>query len=143
MNSEFTIAVHSLVYLAYTPERMATSDTIARNVNTHPSRVRKVLGCLRKHGYITTKEGPGGGFILTCSPDEVTLAEIYRITSMGSMKPAWCSGNVEEDCMVACHMAEVMDGIFREAEEQMLACLERTTVRSVLERIRSVRQQGR
>jgi DNA-binding IscR family transcriptional regulator len=42
MNSEFVIAVHSLVLLAYRPDGMATSDEIAANVCTHPARVRKV-----------------------------------------------------------------------------------------------------
>ena len=46
MNSEFTIAVHSLVLLAYLPERMASSETIAENVQTNPARIRKVMGVL-------------------------------------------------------------------------------------------------
>ncbi|KPV57673.1 Rrf2 family transcriptional regulator [Paenibacillus sp. A3] len=141
MNSEFTIAVHSLVLLAYRPDHMATSDMIAHNVDTHPARVRKVMGCLRKQGYVTTKEGSGGGFALNCHPDEVTLAEIYRATSFGSIKPSWCSGNVEEDCLVACNMTEVMDHIFTEAEEQMLIYLQRLTIQDVLERVLAKQQR--
>ncbi|MDF2719721.1 MAG: hypothetical protein K0R28_6646, partial [Paenibacillus sp.] len=30
MNSEFTVAVHSLVFLAYLPDHMASSELIAR-----------------------------------------------------------------------------------------------------------------
>ncbi len=112
MNSEFTIAVHSLVLLAYRSDRSATSEYIADNVGTHPARVRKVLSFLRKAGYVVTKEGSGGGYTLACDPDEVSLAEIYCITSIGSIKPSWCSGDEEEDCMIACNMADVMDGIF-------------------------------
>lgn len=141
MNSEFTIAVHSLVYLAYRPDQMATSDMIAHNVNTHPSRVRKVLSCLRKSGYVATKEGLGGGYILNCSPGQVSLAEIYRLISFGSIKPAWCSGKEDEECMVACHMAKVMDHIFCEAEQQMLSYLEKMTINGVLERVRAAQEQ--
>lgn len=139
MNSEFTIAVHSLVYLAYMPDRMATSEMIAHNVNTHPSRVRKVMSCLRKHGYIATKEGIGGGYLFARSPEQVTLAEIFRATSIGSIKPAWCSGNGDEDCMVACNMTEVMEHIFNDAEEQLLLYLQRVTVSDVLERVRAAK----
>ncbi|ALS25332.1 MULTISPECIES: RrF2 family transcriptional regulator [Paenibacillus] len=142
MNSEFTIAVHSLVLLAYRLDHMATSDMIAANVCTHPARVRKVMSCLKKQGYVATKEGTGGGYALNCNPAEVTLAQIYRATSIGSLKPSWCSGNEEEDCMIACNMADVMDQIFSEAEEQMLAFLSRVTIHDVLNRIREV-QSGK
>jgi Rrf2 family protein len=141
VNSEFTIAVHSLVFLAFRPDRTATSEMIAHNVNTHPARVRKVMSCMRKKGYIATKEGIGGGYRLNCDPGQVTLAEIYGATSFGSIKPAWCSGNLEEDCMVACNMAEVMDEIFCEAERQMLVYLQRTTVSDVLERVKAAQLQ--
>ncbi|UUZ92222.1 Rrf2 family transcriptional regulator [Paenibacillus sp. P25] len=140
MNSEFTIAVHSLVLLAYRPDHMATSDMIAHNVCTHPARVRKVMSCLRKMGYVATKEGGGGGYLLSCDPEVVTLAEIYRTTSIGSIKPAWCSGDVEQDCMVACNMAEVMEEIFTEAEQQLLNYLQHLTVSHVLERLRVTQQ---
>ncbi|WNQ09075.1 Rrf2 family transcriptional regulator [Paenibacillus aurantius] len=141
MNSEFTIAVHSLVFLAYQPDRMASSDRIAHNVNTHPSRVRKVMSCLRKQGYVAAKEGIGGGFILSCDPEEVTLAEIYRATSMGTFKPSWCSGDTGGECMIACNMAEVMEGIFGEAEEQMMKFFERQTINGVLDRVRTLQKE--
>ncbi len=141
MNSEFTIAVHSLVFLAYKTDHMATSDMIAHNVNTHPSRVRKVMSCMRKSGYIVTKEGLGGGYMLNCNPEEVSLAEIYRATSIGSMKPSWCSGKVDEACVVACNMAEVMDHIFCDAEQQLLIYLQQTKISDVLERVRDAQIQ--
>lgn len=137
MNSEFTIAVHSLVFLSNTPDRMATSEVIAHNVNTHPSRLRKVMSCLKKHGYIATKEGIGGGYLLNCSPEQATLAEIYTATSIGSIKPSWFSGNEDEKCMVACNMADVMDHIFCEAEQHLLEYLQQMTIRDVLNRVKA------
>lgn len=136
MNSEFTIAVHSLVLLAYRPDHMATSDMIAHNVCTHPARVRKVMALLRKHGYVAAKEGTGGGFLLNCEPELVTLAEIYRLTSMGSVKPGWCSGDEKQDCMIACNMASVMDHIFSGAEKQLIGYFGQWTIRDVLEQVR-------
>ncbi|WP_281884658.1 Rrf2 family transcriptional regulator [Paenibacillus sp. YYML68] len=141
MNSEFTIAVHSLVLLAYRPDHSATSELIAGNVSTHPARVRKVMSVLKKCGYVATKEGAGGGYTLSCDPTEVTLGEIYRATSIGSIKPGWCSGSEEGDCMIACNMTEVMDGIFSEAEERMLTFLEQMKIAEVLERVRVVQKE--
>jgi Rrf2 family protein len=136
LNSEFTIAVHSLVLLAHKPDHMATSDYIAVNVATHPARIRKVMGLLRKEGYVRTKEGIGGGFMLNCDPDRVTLAEIYRLTSQGTLKPSWCSGNPDKACPVSANMKYVMDGIFYEAELHMEQYLENHTISSVLEQVR-------
>ena len=50
MNSDFTIAVHSLVYLAYLPDHMASSESIAENVCTNPARIRKDDQLLKKKG---------------------------------------------------------------------------------------------
>ena len=83
MNSEFTIAVHSLVYLAHKPERMASSEEIADNVATNPARIRKVMSCLKRGGYVDTREGSGGGYRLTLDPAVVTLADIYRADGAG------------------------------------------------------------
>ncbi|MEK3719951.1 RrF2 family transcriptional regulator [Paenibacillus sp. FSL H8-0034] len=140
MNSEFTIAVHSLTLLAYKPEHMATSDMIAHNVCTHPARVRKVMALLRKQGYVGAKEGIGGGFILKCEPDQVTLGEIYQLTSLGSVKPGWCSGDIEQECMVACNMASVMEGIFMNAERQMIEYFNQWTILDVLIQVRKEQQ---
>jgi Rrf2 family protein len=136
MNSEFTIAVHSLVLLAYKQDHMATSDMIACNVSTHPARVRKVMGCLRKQGYVSTKEGIGGGYMLQCDPSQVTLAEIYRAMCPDSLKPSWTSGNPEEKCMVANNMNCVMDRIFSDAERHLATYFEGLTVSGVLEAVR-------
>lgn len=142
MNSQFTIAVHSLVLLAHRPDRMATSEMIAENVCTHPARVRKVMGLLRKNGYITAKEGAGGGFLLSCPPDEVRLSELYNLTSAGSLKPNWCSGKTDDDCIVSGNMKDVMASLFLDAEQQLVLYFRRWTIQDVLDLIKQ-RQASR
>ncbi len=63
MNSDFTLAIHSLTYLALQPDRMSTSNAISESAGVHPVRIRKVLSLLKKHKFIQSKEGTGGGFI--------------------------------------------------------------------------------
>lgn len=140
MNSEFTIAVHSLVLLAYKADRMATSEYIAHNVCTHPARVRKVLGLLRKAGLVSTKEGIGGGYLLNCDPERTTLADIWRTVAAGTLKPSWCSGDPQQDCMIASNIQEVMNGIFCDAERQLQAYWQQWTLRRVMEEIREQHQ---
>ena len=135
MNSEFTIAVHSLVYLAYLPDRMASSDMIAENVGTHSARVRKVMSGLRRSGFVDTREGSGGGYRLTIDPSVVTLADIYRVMAQGSLIPSWCSGNPEMDCVVGSNMNQVMFGIFCTAEKQLESHFSAITIQDVLKQI--------
>jgi Rrf2 family protein len=135
MNSEFTIAVHSLVFLAFLPERMASSEAIAENVQTNPARVRKVMGVLRKSGFVETREGTRGGYRLTIDPDRVTLGDVYRTMAHGPLMPSWCSGDPEMDCVVGSNMRSVMDGIFCSAEKRLEEYFDGITVTGVLGRI--------
>lgn len=136
MNSEFTIAVHSLVYLAYLPERMASSESIAENVQTNSARVRKVMGVLRKSGYVETREGTRGGYRLSADPDAVTLGDIYRAMAQGSLMPTWCSGDPGMDCVVGSNMRSVMDGIFCTAEKRLEDYFNGISISAVLGQIR-------
>lgn len=136
MNSEFTIAVHSLAFLANLPGHMASSELIAKNVCTNPARIRKIMSILRRHGFVRTKEGIGGGYILECDPYEVTLARVYRAVSSGTLKPHWCTGDPQESCLISSKMHCVMDRIFTEAEEHYVQYLGQITIQSVLEQIK-------
>lgn len=116
MNSEFTIAVHCLALLITREEHMANSEDIAKSVCTHPARIRKVLGLLRKHGYVTTKEGVGGGYLLNVKSEEVTLGDLYRLLSLGSLQPSWSSGEGDSPCVVSARIKGVMDDIYNGGE---------------------------
>ncbi len=143
MNSEFVIAVHSLVFLAHHPEGMLSSEEIAANVCTHPARVRKVLSCLRRDGLVDTREGAGGGYRLGRDPMSVTLADVYRAMAAGSLAPGWCSGDPDMDCVVGANMREAMRDVFCGAERQLEAYFERITVGDMLERVRAHEKKRR
>jgi len=136
MNSEFVVAVHSLVYLAHTPDRAATSELIACNAATHPARVRRVMGCLRKAGFVEAREGSGGGYALSCDPDAVTLADVYRAMCPGALKPSWESGDPQGNCVVSANMRRVMDRVFSEAERHLESYLSQLTIGRVLRDVR-------
>lgn len=136
VNSDFVIALHSLVLLANLPEHMANSETIAENVCTNPARIRKVMSTLRKNGFVKTKEGIGGGYILNCHPSEITLSQIYLTVAAGSLKPHWCTGDPEQTCVISSNTQGVMDEIFRDAEIYLQAYLNQLTVFDVLQRIK-------
>lgn len=135
MNSEFIIAVHSLVLLAHRPDGMASSEEIANNVCTNPVRVRKVMSCLRKNGFVDTREGSGGGYRLSREPGNMTLADVYRSLAAGSLAPKWCSGDPESDCLVGSNMGEVMNEVFCGADQQLEQYFESITIGQMLSQL--------
>ncbi|CAM3878159.1 hypothetical protein GCM10009865_06550 [Aeromicrobium ponti] len=77
MNSDFTLAIQSLTYLLLQLDCMSTSDSISERAGVHPVRIRKVLSLLKKHGFLKSKEGIGGGFFYARDLEDVNLWEIY------------------------------------------------------------------
>ncbi|MRH44511.1 transcriptional regulator [Aquibacillus halophilus] len=136
MNSDFTLAVHSLTLLATLPDRMSSSDAIAASASVHPVRIRKVLSLLRKHGFIESKEGTGGGFIFSSNPKVVTLREIYQLTSEGTLQPK-CP-QVNDSCVVGSNLENVLYSIFTDGEEHLGQFLGQYSIEDV---VNSVKQK--
>ncbi|UZJ79036.1 RrF2 family transcriptional regulator [Fictibacillus sp. KU28468] len=140
MNSDFTLAIHSLTYLALQPDRMSTSDGISESAGVHPVRIRKVLSLLKKHGFIKSKEGTGGGFIFTLELCEVNLWDIYMITSEGALQPKCPDSN--EKCIVGANMKRVLFTIFLGAEEHLGEYLKNYTIKEVVELVKQEQNSG-
>ncbi|WP_423410408.1 RrF2 family transcriptional regulator [Heyndrickxia sp. MSNUG] len=133
MNSDFTLAIHSLTFLALQPDRMSTSDAISESAGVHPVRIRKVLSLLKKHGFIKSKEGTGGGFLFAIDLSEVNLWDIYKLTSEGALQPKCPDSN--ERCVVGANMQRVLFAIFLGAEEHLGEYLKNYSLKEVVDLI--------
>ncbi|PLT31464.1 RrF2 family transcriptional regulator [Peribacillus deserti] len=140
MNSDFTLAIHSLTYLALQPDRMSTSDGISESAGVHPVRIRKVLSLLKKHGFIKSKEGTGGGFIFNLDLCEVNLWDIYMITSEGALQPKCPDSN--EECIVGANMKRVLFTIFLGAEQYLGEYLKNYTIKEVVDLVNQEQNSG-
>lgn len=134
MTSDFTLAIHSLTFLALQPDRMSTSEAISGSAGVHPVRIRKVLGLLKKHGFIKSKEGTGGGFIFALDLSEVNLWDIYKLTSEGALQPKCPDSN--EKCVVGANMHKVLFAIFLGAEEHLGEFLKNYSIKEVVDLIK-------
>ena len=72
----FALSVHALVLLAKSPAP-ATSAVLAGSVNTHATCLRKLLSALAQAGLVEAFEGREGGYRLTRSAADISLAEVY------------------------------------------------------------------
>ncbi|HFK1537430.1 Rrf2 family transcriptional regulator [Bacillus cereus] len=135
MNSEFIIAVHCLVYLNHVPGNMATSEQLSDNLCVNAVRIRKVMRMLKKKGLISTKEGFTGGYIFKHNPKEVTLGQIYELTSNNSLASNWRSGHIEKDCVISSGIGQVMTDIFSEGDQCYKLFLDGINVQDVVEKL--------
>jgi Rrf2 family protein len=133
MNSDFTLAIHSLTYLALQSDRMSTSEAISESAGVHPVRIRKVLSLLKKHGFIKSKEGTGGGFIFAIDLSEVNLWDIYKLTSEGALQPKCPESN--EQCVVGANMQRVLFAIFLGAEQHLGEYLKDYSLKEIIDLI--------
>lgn len=111
MTSEFTIAVHALVFLSH-KGAVYTSEGLAENVCTNAARIRKVMAKLKKAGLIKTKEGADGGYLFHREASEVNLEMVADALETSFVGVSWKSGDPDKDCLVSSGMAGVMTEIY-------------------------------
>ena len=134
VTSEFSIAVHALVYLNH-KARALTSEELAKNVCTNPARLRKVLAKLKKAGLVETSEGSRGGCRFVKDPRSVTLEQICSAIGEPIAECRFKTGSIDMECLVASGMGRVMDGIFADLNGLCLERLSGITVKDIDSRI--------
>ena len=134
MNSEFTIAVHALVFLNHKRESVS-SDKLAANICTNPARVRKIMGKLKKKGLISTKEGVVGGYLFDLDPSKVTLYDVSSALDVPFVSSSWRSGGSDLPCLVASGMAGIMDDIYGTLDQLCKDYLKQVTIQTIDQQI--------
>ncbi len=129
-NSRFTVAVHALALLSIVRGKPATSDYIARSVNTNPVVIRRILGVLGKAGLVETHPGAGGGSTLAKDPTKITLLEIYRLMGNVDLFPMHTQPP-SDDCICGRHIQTVLTGVFTDAQQALEKILAGLTVQDI------------
>lgn len=130
MNSDFMVAVHALVYLNHKAD-IVSSEALAENICTNAARVRKVMVPLKRAGLVSTREGSVGGYRFAADAAEVSLRTVADALDTRFVESTWHSGSHDMDCLIACGMADIMDGIFADLNKRCLEELARTTVADI------------
>ena len=110
MKSDFSVAVHALVYLSVKGCTLS-SDALADNICTNAARVRKVMARLKKAGLVGAREGSEGGFCPQVPPAELTLDRVAAAVDTALVESGWHSGAADRNCAICAGMAGVMDEI--------------------------------
>lgn len=76
-------ALRTLMRLAGEPDRIFTTEEIAREFQISRNHLAKVIRPLAAAGIIATQRGIGGGFRLARAPETVRLGEVVRLLERG------------------------------------------------------------
>ena len=134
MDSSFNLAVHALVCLSHSG-RSLSSEALAENICTNPTRVRRVMAGLKKAGMVETREGLDGGYRLTADPATLSLRQVAEAVNTRFVDCAWHSGDIDRDCAICSGMAGVMDALYRGMNEECAAYLAHITITDIETRL--------
>jgi Rrf2 family protein len=132
---QFAVATHIMAALGYYEGEEISSAILADSVNADPTFVRKSLSKLSKGGLVVTKRGKSGASMLSRSPRQITLLDIYRASAA---PPAFAihSYPVDKRCPVSCHLKECMSGLLSQAQSSFERSLAKITLADLVGQIR-------
>jgi Rrf2 family protein len=125
-NTQFAVAVHVLTMLAGLPRALQTSEVMAASVGANPVHIRRVLGRLREAGFVASRPGPHGGWQLLRSPQETTLADVWRVMNGGD--PVLGVHEASPGCEVGRRIQANLEDVDRRALAAVEAELETITL---------------
>lgn len=117
-NHQLSDVLHVMLHMAERDDP-ATSDALATAMKTNPVVLRRLMGGLRDAGFVASEKGHGGGWVLSCALDRITLGDVYL--ALGA--PRLVSLGFREDnpsCLVALAVNGALAGAAQEAEALLL-----------------------
>ncbi|MBO9607647.1 MAG: Rrf2 family transcriptional regulator [Paenibacillaceae bacterium] len=126
----FKIAIHAIVWLAKSGGTLS-SATIASQVDSHATFMRRVMQMLTMNGFVESKGGREGGYTLRRPADQITLGEVYAAVSscpseQGAGGPCGQAGE---------QLDAELEKILIETERQTIDYLRKYTVKDVMNRV--------
>jgi Rrf2 family protein len=96
--------------------------------------LEQILLELKRHGYLQSRKGPGGGYSLAKDPARISVAEVIR-TMDGPLAPSKC---VSRTAYEACPLEEGcgLIWLWRRVRDDIVEVLENTTFADLAKRTR-------
>ena len=117
-DSRLSRMLHVLVHL-HQLQKAITSDQLALMLHTNPVVVRRTMSLLREQGYVSAVKGHGGGWTLAKPLHSITLLDIHRSLSEGTL---FTIGLTDEHnhCPIEKAVNLAIDDVLQEAENLVL-----------------------
>ncbi len=121
-------SLRALIFAGLHPHRVVTVREMAEAFRISENHLIKITHRLGKLGYLETRRGRAGGFLLARDPGEICLGEVVRATE--SLALVECLGPTGGRCPITpvCQLKRVV----AEARDAFLATFDRYTLRDIL-----------
>jgi DNA-binding IscR family transcriptional regulator len=118
-DSRLSGVLHVLLHMAE-QDGPATSEMLAKAMQTNPVVIRRIMAGLRERAYVRSEKGHGGGWTLACDLSQLTLRDVYEALGEPSLLAI---GNRTEspDCLVEQAVNAALGSTFDEAEALLLS----------------------
>ncbi|CAM4427532.1 RrF2 family transcriptional regulator [Deinococcus marmoris] len=121
LDSRLSSVLHLLLHLMDSAHAIP-SEKLATAMNSNPVVVRRTMAGLRDAGLVTSEKGHGGGWRLSCDPEQTTMLDVYR--ALGSPR-LFAMGNRCDTpiCLIEQAVNVALNDAFQEAEALITAQL--------------------
>jgi Rrf2 family protein len=128
-SSQLSDVLHVLLHMAEM-DGPATSETLAATLQTNPVVLRRLMAGLRQAGFVASAKGHGGGWVLSCPLDRLTLGDVHAALGAPPLM-AMTHRNERPGCLVEQAVNAALDDACREAEALLRKRLDAVTLASL------------
>lgn len=123
------IALRILLYVGLQEDRSASAAEISRAYDLSQHHVSKVAHLLSRSGYLVTRRGKTGGFLLAKPAAQIRVGELIRMTEP-DFDLLECFNAATDRCRISrgCRLK----GVLHEARDAFLAVLDRYSLADLL-----------
>jgi DNA-binding IscR family transcriptional regulator len=118
-DSRLSGVLHVLLHMVE-QDGPATSEMLAKAMQTNAVVIRRIMAGLRERGYVRSEKGHGGGWALACDLSKLTLRDVYEALGEPSLL---AMGNRTDTpgCLVEQTVNAALGRTFKEAEALLLS----------------------
>lgn len=128
----FVTACYIVSFVAYHDGEQLSTPTIARWVNTNPSRVRQIVARLVRAGLLRSRRGGKGGVELARPAGSISLLDVFDALGDEDMQP-FAVEDPFSQWKDVCRVHDTLTGLRDDLEAQMRARLAATRVSALYE----------
>jgi Rrf2 family cysteine metabolism transcriptional repressor len=134
LSSKGEYATRAILELSrrYGDEKPVPVDVIAEAQSIPPRFLEQILLLLRRSGFVRSRRGPRGGYLLAKPPSEINVAQITRAID-GPLAPVACVSQLEHE---ECELADTCElrWLWQEVRDSISDMLEAVSFQDIMDR---------
>lgn len=116
------IALHGVMMIAESDKPVNVVE-ISETTDSSKHHVAKIMQRLTKQGFVTSKRGPSGGFVLLKDPDQISYLDVYEAIE-GKLEICKCPVSRSTCSFSAC----LLGGITQKMTKDFIDYLSKKTI---------------